>query len=180
MTQESPAGTIIDIDSSRLSQSGLGWVARINLVLCGILILALVGLISFEVVGRSFLNRSFDGTEEFAGYFLVAIIFLSMPICLRDGSLLRVDFIIERFSAWTQHRLQLVFDILSTVFTSVLLWQLIRLTLSTYNRGMVSSTSMQTPLWIPQLIMPIGAAMLLIALLERVYVRGRLMAKGEV
>ena len=180
MTQESPANTIADIEPSHLANGGLGVVVKVNLILCGILILGLVGLVASEVIGRSFFHRSFDGAEEFSGYFLVAIIFLSMPICLRDGSLLRVDFIIVRFSPRVQQRLQLVFDVLSMIFTSVLLCQLIRLTLSTDDRGIVSSTSMQTPLWIPQLTMPIGAAMLLIALLERVVVRSRLMLRGEI
>ena len=48
----------------------------------------------------------------------------------------------------------------------VLIWQLARLTLQSYRSEDVAPTLMATPLWIPQAVMPIGAAAVTISLLR--------------
>ena len=144
----------------------LNWIVRLNVVIGSTLVLCLVGLVAMEVTARVVFDYSFDAVEELSGYFLVAIVFLALPICVRQEALLQVDFFVKRAPPQIAFYLDFVFNVASILFTLVLIWYLLQQTISTYVREMVASTTLGTPLWIPQVFMPLGGLLLLIALIE--------------
>jgi len=146
----------------------LSGLVRINRLLCGVMTMALVALVAVEVTARLVFNVSFDVTDEISGYLLVAIVFLSVPICLGEGALLRVDFIIKSLPERLRLYFEFIFDVMSLIFTIVFTYELMMIVISSYNRGMVSLSSLRLPLWIPQSTMPIGAGFLALALLRQI------------
>ena len=62
----------------------------------------------------------------------------------------------------------MIFDLLCLVCVAILLWQLARLELGTWQSDDVAPTILGTPLWIPRLTMPLGMAVLLFTLLRTV------------
>ena len=144
----------------------LNWIVRLNVIIGSVLVLCLVGLVAMEVTARVVFDYSFDAVEELSGYFLVAIVFLALPICVRQEALLQVDFFVKRAPARLAFYFDFVFNVASILFTLVLIWYLLQQVISTYVREMVASTTLGTPLWIPQVFMPLGGVLLLIALIE--------------
>jgi TRAP-type C4-dicarboxylate transport system permease small subunit len=136
--------------------------------LCELLVVCMIVIVTAEVVSRSLFNFSFQVTHEIAGYFLVGVTFLGISISLRDHALFRVEFIYMRIPARSRAALQLMFNLLSLVFVVILDYQLIRLVISSYTRGVIEPTILATPLYIPQLVMPIGVFMIVMVLLVHI------------
>ena len=158
--------------------------ASIRLILwqkwvCGFLVVAMALLITAEVVSREVFDHSLQVTHEIAGYLLVAVAFLSVGVSLHDRALFRVEFLFARLPARGQVALQLVFDLLALGFGLVLAYQLIRLVESSYSRGFKEATILATPLYLPQLVMPIGVGLMIVVLLAQVCQGIRILTRGE-
>ena len=77
-----------------------------------------------------------------------------------------MQFIQARLSPRLRAMSHLLFDLLSLAFCAVLIWQLSRYVLQSWRSGDVAPTLLATPLWIPQLLMPIGSVAVTISLLR--------------
>lgn len=132
------------------------------------IVVGLVIMMGAEMLVRSVFGWSIQFSNEIGGYALVAITFLS----LASGQLLhayhRVHFVESRLSPAGRARLRLAFDGATTVVAFVLLGELARFEWITWKSGDVAATSLMTPLWIPRLLMPLGALVLAWALLRTV------------
>jgi TRAP-type C4-dicarboxylate transport system permease small subunit len=145
-----------------------GRLIGINLFLCEIVLVGMMVLITLEVIFRDFFNFSFQFTDEVSGYLLVAITFLSISVSLRDGALFRVEFLYHRLVPRSRHLAQFLFDLLSLAFGVILDYQLFRHVMSTWERNMVAPTLLATPLYIPQIVMPVGVSLMILVLLGEI------------
>jgi TRAP-type C4-dicarboxylate transport system permease small subunit len=146
----------------------LAWLAAINrrvLNVCELVLVVMLALIMAEVIARSFFSISLQFVDEYAAYTLVWVTFLGMSVALHDGALFRVGIIYDRLRPLAQTALQVVWDVLALVFSSISTWACLRQVISTHEREMVSQTVLATPLWIPQLVMPVGGALVVLVLL---------------
>lgn len=136
---------------------------------CALLLVAMVVLIASEVVLRSIFGRSLEFTEDVAGYLLVGAGFLGFGVALIDGEIFTVDFIYKALPRRLQTFLQIGFDVIAIIVSVVITWQLCAFVLSSYRRGIVETSALAMPLWLPQLVMPIGSFLLIVALLVRLH-----------
>lgn len=144
---------------------------RLNMAWCELLVLAMMLVIAVDVFTRAVFGYSWQMSEEIAGYLLVALVFCSLSIGARDGAMLRVDFLFVRFGRRLQQLLDRLYAVLGLAFVGLWTYQLGRLVWSSYTREMVSNSAYPVPLWIPQVAMPLGAALLFVVLVA--IVRGR-------
>lgn len=151
---------------------GLGVIAG------GLLIAFLALMVATEVIGRSLFNVSLLLADEYSGYIVVALVFLGIPYALFHDALLRVDFVFERLRGRGKVLAALLFDLASLAVTAVLGWYLTRMVITTFERGTFSSTPAMTPLWIPQVVMPIGLLLTVLILLHRIVGRCRALRHG--
>ena len=152
------------------------FILRLGVVLGGLLVAALVLLVATEIILRSAFDISLLVADEYAGYIVVALVFLGIPYALFHDALLRVDFLFERLRGKKQVVLSLVFDVVCLAITGVLAWYLSRMVLTSFDRGTFSSTPAMTPLWIPQAVMPVGLLLTALILLARIVGRVRILA----
>jgi TRAP-type C4-dicarboxylate transport system permease small subunit len=136
--------------------------------LCEFVVLSMVLIISAEVICRQIFGVSLQITYEVAGYLMAALTFFGLGISLHGGGLFRVEFVYMWIPSRGRLVLQLVYDLVSLVFTLILDYQLFRQVISSYNRGYVEATILATPLYIPQLVMPIGVTLMIIVLLAEI------------
>lgn len=129
---------------------------------------AMMLLITLEVICRSFLGFSLTIVDETCGYLVVALLFLGVGYSLREQALLRVEFIINVLPRRVRPVVELFYDLAALGISLVLLYQLARLAVSSWERGMVAPTLMETPIYIPQVVMPLGAALLVLGLLAEI------------
>jgi TRAP-type C4-dicarboxylate transport system permease small subunit len=140
------------------------FVARANEALCEAILVGLVLVVAIEVVLRNTVGVSLQFMEEVSSYLLVLITFLAFSVSLRDGALFRVDVLSERLPNFTRNILQIVLDFVSISIVVILLHATSLHAWSSFSRGTISPTKLSLPLWIPQLVMPIGLIFVLLML----------------
>lgn len=128
---------------------------------------ALVLLVIGEALLRSFANLSVGFAEEVTGYFVVALTLFGAARALRSGSLFEVCFISDRVRGGTKRLLQCLYVLVSLAVCVVLAVKSADLVASSLARGKFAATVLQTPLWIPQLLLPVGFGVIGIFLVEK-------------
>jgi len=131
-------------------------------------ILLIVLLIAAEVFLRTAFSVTLGLAHEVSGYLLVGVAFIGFAIALADEKLFRIELLYASFRPRVRQIVQLVFDLVSLVFSLVLLRYLVAFVVSSYNGGYSSSTSLAAPLFVPQLAMPLGIALVSLSLLVRI------------
>lgn len=132
------------------------WLDRLAAFVAGLgealAALAVVGMfihISLEIMMRFFFSTSTFVLDEFVGYMVATLIFSAAANCLRTGSHLRVGMIIDRLGI-TGRRVAEAAALLLLLFVAILLTRYYAAAaLRAWDRGTVSQTIAQVPLWLP-------------------------------
>lgn len=143
-----------------------GMLERICFWICAAVVSAMLVLTVGEIVAREVFHHSYGLADEFGGYLLVALAFLSLPLCQANGVFHSAEIVQVRLSPAVRHRSQLVFDLLSLATVGVLLWYTTRLFLQSWESGETSTTEWTIPLWLPRATMPLGCLAFFITLLR--------------
>jgi len=130
-------------------------------------LIAMVVIVVAEIIARNVFGVSLQLSEEVAGYLLVAVCFLGFAASYRGGDLMRIDMIRELLPEALRRGIDVVFDVAALAAVLVVDYFAARFVISSYNRGMLAPTLLETPLWIPQLFIPLGLTVLALALLCR-------------
>jgi len=149
-------------------------VERVCRLACEVTLLAMVVLISAEVVARM-ANFSFEFVDEIGGYLLSALTFLSLPVALIGGAYHQVEYVRQRLTPRGRAIGGIVFTLLSLLFAVALLWQLWRLVSRSFASNVMAPTLLGTPLWMPQSAMLIGVAALIYSLVRTLRAHGRVL-----
>lgn len=140
-------------------------LAQAGRFLSALALLALLVLIVVEIVARSIFHTSTFITEEISAYLLIGILFLGVSDAYVSDSLLRVD-LSDAFIGRTARRLlRIVFDVISLGFVLMLDWAVFSLMWRNFSRNVHAPTLLETPIWIPQALMPLGATLLAVVIL---------------
>lgn len=94
---------------------------------------------------------------EVSTYLLVFICFASVAYILRENRHVVVDAMLTLVSPKARLKLEIVASIMTIVFCSILAWQAADVTLLNYQRGFRSASLVTLPLWIPYLVIALGA-----------------------
>jgi C4-dicarboxylate transporter DctQ subunit len=155
-----PLGRVLDAVDA-LSMAG-AWAA----VLC---ILAILGLIVGEVAARNLLNYSIHFAWEFSAYLMGATFMLGAGYALRAGAQIRVALLISGVRESVARIIDVGATALSAAIVSYLTYALLLLTWLSWLRNSKSAMASELPLWIPQLALAVGAAILTLQLVARAF-----------
>jgi TRAP-type C4-dicarboxylate transport system permease small subunit len=133
----------------------------------GVAVVAMMLLVTGEVLGRNVLNVSILVADEVAAYLLVAMTFVGLAPTLRDGGFIRLDAFLVRTRGARRRAFDLGIVIVAAAYTAILDWYLWALALKSFELGTTSIQVSRTPLWIPQVVMAAGGLFLLFELLAR-------------
>ncbi|MBZ0149316.1 MAG: TRAP transporter small permease [Pseudorhodoplanes sp.] len=142
------------------------------------LVLTVVVVVS-EIVSRNAFGVSLQLSEEMAGYFLVAFCFLGFTASYRAGDLMKIEMIYGLLPEQCRRVVDVLFDASALLAIAIVDYFAARFVWSSYSRGTVAPTLLQTPQWIPQLFIPIGLTVLALALLMRVIEGVAKMRRGD-
>jgi TRAP-type mannitol/chloroaromatic compound transport system permease small subunit len=104
---------------------------------------------------------------EYSAYLMGGAFLLGAGMTLRAGLQIRVELLIRAGNGRFARGLELASSTVGAAVSVFLAWTLIAFTLRSYGSGEVSQDSF-TPLWIPQALLAIGAAVLAVQMLARV------------
>lgn len=97
---------------------------------------------------------------------LVAIVFLGLAYTLRMGRHISVEIITSKLSEIKRLQLDVGIYLLGVIYTAWLTWTTWEPVLM--NLQTRSITTLQTPMWVPHLFIPVGSAMLTLAFIIEV------------
>ncbi len=130
------------------------WMAAVSAVLLGLMTL----LILVEIFLWNVLDKTTLITDEYSAYGLAAIIFLGAGYCLKEKGHIRITLVLGFLPEKFSRIITCIATGITTVFMGYLWWYLYKMVGATVRYNSTSGTLTNTPLWIPQTVMLIGAA----------------------
>jgi TRAP-type C4-dicarboxylate transport system permease small subunit len=151
------------------------WMVKISAVI--------LGLMTILILTEIFLWNIFEKTtliaDEYSAYGLAAIIFMGAGYCLKEKGHIRITLVLT----FLPDRIARVITCLATgitfIFMSYLWWYLFKMVNATWRYNSTSGTLTNTPLWVPQTVMLIGAAAFTCQLLATVIKTFHAVQTGE-
>jgi len=138
-------------------QRGINRLSLIGEILAEIAACALAVVVITGVM-LTYVFKSRDVfSVEVSTYLLVFICFSSVAYVLRENRHVVVDALLTFLSPRVRLRLELIAMILTLGFCSILAWKAAEVTLLNYQRGFRSASLVTLPLWIPYLVIALGA-----------------------
>ena len=125
----------------------------------------ILAMVLASVLGRMF-GFNLRGSDAYAGYAMAAASFLALAHTFRRGEHIRVSLLLDRFDGRLRRPLEIWSHAAGTFFCAALAWFSVRLVWQSRAFNDVSQGNDATPLWIPQIAMAVGAAILLVAMVD--------------
>jgi TRAP-type C4-dicarboxylate transport system permease small subunit len=136
-------------------------------VLSGLLLFGSAVVITIEIVAR-YLGAPTSWGQDSAMLMVIIGAFLSPASIMIDDGHVRVDVFTGQLSEATQKRLVRLTLSVATIYAIVLIWTGIDLTWQSYQIGLMTTGLLRIPMWISQIALPIGAVLLLGAMIVRI------------
>jgi TRAP-type C4-dicarboxylate transport system permease small subunit len=137
---------------------GAAWLAALFMI-------GLLAMVLLSIVSR-LLHFHVAGTDAYAGYLMAASGFLALAHTLKRGEHIRVTLLLTALKGRARHALELWALGAATLLALLAAWYSGRLVWQSRAFNDISTGNDATPLWIPQLSMAIGSAILLVAFVD--------------
>lgn len=137
-------------------------LARIAAIGACCILVAMVAFILYEIILRSGFHSSTYVLDEFIGYGIATMTFLSFAAALKDKALIRVNLILSVTGPGTRRALEVASHALGALLFSYIALYFWKFVSRDYSRGTVSNSVAQVPLWIPEALMLTGLIVLIL------------------
>lgn len=126
---------------------------------------AIVVLITLEIVLRSGFHTSTLVADEYSAYFFVAVVMLGLPIALRDGAHIRITLVSGRLPEAGQRWLDIFVHLLALALCGFALYHATMMAYDAYALDMQADSISETPIFLPQIVIPLGLLLFALQLL---------------
>ena len=137
--------------------------AGVAALLAGFATLAIVLLVSYDVLMRYFLDRPQLFVDEVASFLQVLLIFGGAAYAFRVGAHVRVDLVTTHVRPAARAWLRFFTLVLGVTVLAVVIWVTTQSAYTAYRYGRVSAV-MLYPLWLPMAFIPLGLALMALAM----------------
>lgn len=146
-------------------RSGLDTLYQVSGILAALSLIAILSLIVVQMLAR-WTGEVFPGAPNYAGYAMAAASFLAFASALNKGAHIRVAIVLNALPV----RLRWLMEIWCFGIGAATMWYFVyfayRFVYWSWKFNDISQGQDRTPLWIPQSLMLVGAAILAIALTD--------------
>ena len=155
----------------------LSGLYRLSGALAGIFLVAICAIVVAQVVGNA-IDRAaiwltgraigiiIPAYSDFAGFFLAASTFFALAYTLMTGGHVRVRLVLGRLPAGARRLLEVLCAALAAVIAATATYFSAMLMLQSWRFGDVVTGMVAMPLWVPQMALVLGLAILTLALLD--------------
>lgn len=138
-----------------------------------IFMVLIVLMILVEIVARTFFHASTLVADEYSAYFFVAVVMLGLAYTLRERGHIRITLLFSRFGPGTERALDITATLMAMALCTFALYHAGMMVYDTYSLDMTADSISETPIWIPQIVIPLGLLLfdlqLLAKLLRRLF-----------
>lgn len=133
-------------------------------ILGGLFLLTILGLIVAQMVAR-WTGQVFPGATNYAGYAMAGASFFSLAYALNKGAHIRVTLVLGALGRWRRYGEIWCYAVASVTAVFFARYA-IKTNFGSAEWNDISQGQDATPLWIPQIVMSIGATLLAVALID--------------
>lgn len=145
---------------------GIDLVANIGAGISTVIIVGMSLAVFYEIVLRGIFNRPTTWVLEYTTYSLIAAGFFGAGYVAKNEGHVYVDIITSRLSARTRTIMEFVNSIWSIGIVLVLIGSSIFMVRESYAQNRLSTSILETPMWITEVPMVIGSCILLLELIK--------------
>jgi TRAP-type C4-dicarboxylate transport system permease small subunit len=135
----------------------------------GILILLVSFMIAYEVFMRGVFNAPTEWSIEISVYLVMACGFLGLAPALAGGNHICVDLVTSKLSPSTNKKLRIGTSVIGMLFCLILTIAGIDMVLASYEMDSLSTSTLRIPLYIPQMAIPLGSALIVLEFLRQLF-----------
>lgn len=147
---------------------GVEKLSRFGALLGECILILLLLLVFHEVVVRYIFNKPTLYSVEISEYLLIFLAFIAAGWVLQEDKHVRMQSFTNLMPHKLQHILACITSSIVLVFCAILVWQGTKSALMAYRGGYHSSSLLNTPMWLPYLIIPVGSLILGLQLIVRI------------
>ena len=140
--------------------------------LAALCMVALLAMVMLGIAGRA-LHFHLPGTDAYAGYLMAASGFLALAHTLKRGEHIRVTLLLSHLHGGARRALELWALAAASGLAGLLAFYSARLVWQSRAFNDISTGNDATPLWLPQLGMAVGTAVLLVAFVDELVLEWR-------
>jgi len=137
--------------------------------LSGLLLIGLVCMILTEIFLRYFFDRSTMIADEYSGYLYLASIFLALAYTFTQNGHIRINIITSKLSKGTNSIIDVIASIVTIIVLLFILYRTILFTYDSYELEMLSEAVSETPLYLTQIVMPVGITLFILAVIAFIF-----------
>jgi TRAP-type C4-dicarboxylate transport system permease small subunit len=135
----------------------INWISRTFFRAGYFFLLALVAIITMEVIARRVLGKPTSWSFDVSTYLMVLIIFLPVGYVTQIRRHISVTFLYDRVPPKTRSIFDVIAPVLALGWAGILTWQTGKLAYNSLRFGWTSGTQLDIPIGYLQLIVPLGA-----------------------
>ncbi|MES1927581.1 TRAP transporter small permease [Salinisphaera sp. T31B1] len=143
----------------KLFESYVRFEKRYVLTVATIMLIGATTIMLMEGIGRTFFDTSFFWAEESVRYLVLWAFFLTLGCAGHAGQHIRTDLVVEHCPRPVRQFASAVACLLGLVFCGLLVYAAIPQVERYHSLGMLTDSSLNLPLWVLFLVLPVGAVM---------------------
>jgi len=148
-------------------------------VFAGVLLFVPAIMVFYEVIMRGVFNAPTEWSMELSVYCVLIAGFLGMPVAYGAGKHIKVDIFTAKLSPKSSCLLEIAASVIGAIFCLVFFIEAVDMAALSYDLDRRSPDTLRTPLWIPQMSMPIGIGLLFLHFLGTIFVDVQRLTSGE-
>ncbi|WP_294150485.1 TRAP transporter small permease [uncultured Clostridium sp.] len=145
----------------KLDQSLEEWIL-------GALLIGMAVILLIQILMRAVVGNSLTWAEEVARYFYVWSVFLSLGCTIRNGTVLRVDLLLELLPKRLRQLIEILLDLINVVLYAGLAYFSVSVMQKVQISGQ-TSPALEIPMYLVYAIIPIGFVMASLRSVQKIY-----------
>ncbi len=143
------------------------WLSRGGAIISAISMMLVVALITTEIILRSVFNTSTLIADEYSGYLMLFIVMFGLAYTMKTEGHIRITLVTGRLKEKSFRVLDAIVSGVACVVTCFCFYHAAKMVYDTYSLGMKADSIAETPLFLPQIAVPVGFGLLALELLTR-------------
>lgn len=157
----------------------LSLITRTAATLAGLCILAVAFIVVYEIIMRGLFDSPTEWVLEISTYLIIVAGFLGFAVAFRDGAHISVDIITGHFSPKLGAGVRFLMTAISLFLFFIFMTESTDMVISSYTYNKLSPSILRFPLYIPQISMVIGSALLMLELVRRLILDAWFLITGK-
>lgn len=146
------------------------WASAFATAIAGVAVLACFAVVCWGVAARYFFNRPLNWSDEVSGWLVVGIVMLAIADCQRRNENIGVDLLLEKSQGHRRAALLAFGMAMVAICALAMTWYGVEMVQFSKMLDLRSNTIGWVPLWPVQILVPLGAALLLVVSLAQLVI----------